>query len=174
MEYFWVSSLNLSSQLVISVSNPNVSIITTNVSNIAVLLSHNVTCFAYFMTMSHGINKKAPTIVSHQPPPPAPPLYQVLIRFVCCFTRNILWTQFGSAKIIAKIMHFQSKTNFLIQLIAGQFWFCCFVYMFFLGRFFTALLSWNYESFIFACMHRFLFGLLSNMWHNKRISCHCQ
>ena len=91
MEYFWISSLNLSSQLVISVINPNVSIITTNVSNIAVLLSHNVTCLAYFMPMSHGINEKAATIVSHQPPSP-PPFDQVSIGFVCCFIGNILST----------------------------------------------------------------------------------
>ena len=91
MEYFWISSPNVSSQLVISVSNPNVSIITTNVSNIAVLLSHNVTWFAYFMPMSHGINEKAPTIVSHQPSSPSP-FGQVLIGFVCCFIGNILST----------------------------------------------------------------------------------
>ena len=91
MEYFWISSPNVSSQLVISVSNPNVSIITTNVSNIAVLLSHNITCFSYFMPMSHGINEKSPTIVSHQPHSP-PPFDQGLIGFVCCFIGNILST----------------------------------------------------------------------------------
>ena len=145
MEYFWVCSPNLSSQLVISVSNPNVSIITTNVSNNVLqsychtmLLASHILCLWAMVSIRRLLQLFLIT-------PPPPPLYQVLIRFVCCFTRNILWTQFGSAKIMQKIMHFQSKTNFLIQLIAGQFWFCCFVYMFFLGRFFIALLSWNYE-----------------------------
>ena len=43
----------------------------------------------------------------------------------------------------ALIMYFQNKTNFFFYLIAGWFWFCCFVYMCFLGCFFTFLLSWN-------------------------------
>ena len=34
-----------------------------------VLVSHNVICFRYFMPMSHGVNKKAPTIVSLHPSP---------------------------------------------------------------------------------------------------------
>ena len=34
-----------------------------------VLVSHNVICFRYFMPMSHGVNKKAPTIVSPHPSP---------------------------------------------------------------------------------------------------------
>ena len=35
--------------------------------------------------------------------------------FVCCFTRNTLST------LLEEIMHFQRKTNFFFQLIAGQF-----------------------------------------------------
>ena len=144
MEYFWISSPNLSSQLVISVSNPNVSIITTNVSNIAVLLSHNVTCFTYFMPMSHGINEKTPTIAFHQPP--SPPFWPGFNRVCSLFYKKyFINPYFALLRLLQKITHFQSKTNFLFQLIAGQFWFCCFVYMFFLGRFFTALPSWNNE-----------------------------
>ena len=44
---------------------------------ITVLVSHNVIFFEYFMPMSHGINKKAPTMT-------------------CCFTSNNLSTFFCS------------------------------------------------------------------------------
>ena len=44
----------------------HVPIIITSISNIAVLMSHNVICFGYFMSMSH-VNKKAPTIFSLHP-----------------------------------------------------------------------------------------------------------
>ena len=40
------------------------SIIISIISNTTMLLSHNVICFGHFMPMSHGANKKAPTIVS--------------------------------------------------------------------------------------------------------------
>ena len=36
---------------------------------ITVLVSHNVIYLEYFMPMSHGVNKKAPTIVSPHPSP---------------------------------------------------------------------------------------------------------
>ena len=36
---------------------------------ITVLVSHNVIYLEYFMPMSHGVNKNAPTIVSPTPPP---------------------------------------------------------------------------------------------------------
>ena len=40
------------------------SIIITIVSNITVLVSHNVTFFGFFMPMDHGVNKKTPSSVS--------------------------------------------------------------------------------------------------------------
>ena len=36
---------------------------------ITVLVSHNVIYLEYFMPMSHGVNKKVPTIVSPTPLP---------------------------------------------------------------------------------------------------------
>ena len=36
---------------------------------ITVLVSHSVIYLEYFMPMSHGVNKKAPTIVSPTPTP---------------------------------------------------------------------------------------------------------
>ena len=55
-------------------------------------------------------------------------------------------------RLLQKIMHFQSKTNFFFQLIAGRFWFCYFVNMFFLGHFLTFLPSWNYE-YLYICIY---------------------
>ena len=39
-------------------------IIITIISNITALMSHNVISFVYFVPMSHGVSKKAPTFVS--------------------------------------------------------------------------------------------------------------
>ena len=41
-----------------------VSTISFIISNITVLVSHNAICCGYFIPMSHGVNKKAPPIVS--------------------------------------------------------------------------------------------------------------
>ena len=37
------------------------------ISNIAALVSHKVSCFGYFIPMSHGVNMKVPPIVSQHP-----------------------------------------------------------------------------------------------------------
>ena len=51
----------------LEISRNYASIIITIISNITVIVSHNVTCFGYFMPMSNGVNRKAPTIVSPTP-----------------------------------------------------------------------------------------------------------
>ena len=48
----------------LEISRNYVLIIIVIISSITVLVSENVICFAYFMSMSHGINKNAPTIVA--------------------------------------------------------------------------------------------------------------
>ena len=53
------------------------SILITIISNITVLVSHNVICFGYFFPTSHGVSKKAPPNVSPTPFPD-----QVFTRFV--------------------------------------------------------------------------------------------
>ena len=60
MDFFClVTQLNFS-----QIGRNYVSIIITIIdNNIAVLVSHNVTCFGCFISMSNGANKKAPTIV---------------------------------------------------------------------------------------------------------------
>ena len=62
------------------------SIIITMINNISVLVPHSVICFGYFMPMSYGVNKRAPTIVSPHTPSPN----QVFTGFVRCITRNTL------------------------------------------------------------------------------------
>ena len=83
--------------------------------------------------------------------PPTPP-YQVFTRFVRCFTRNTSSTFFCSDQNFAKKNTFSKKTDFFFQLIAGRFWFCCFVYMCFLECFFTVLPSWNLHNFHIICI----------------------
>ena len=73
------------------------SVVVTIISNITVLVSPNVICYGYLMPMSHGVNKKAPPVVSTIPPP-----CHVFTRFLCCFTRNTLSTFFFSDQIVAK------------------------------------------------------------------------
>ena len=111
------------------------SIIITVISNIIVLVSHNVFCLGHFMPMSYGVNEKTLPIVSL---PPfdlsrfSPSLFVVL--------QGILYQPFFVLiRLLPKIIHFQSKAISFFQLIAGRFWFCCFVYMRFLGQFFTVL-----------------------------------
>ena len=69
------------------------------------------------MPISHGVNKKALTIV----PPPLP-----LTRFsptLFVVLQEILYQPFllCSDELLQKIMHFQSKSNFVFQLIASHF-----------------------------------------------------
>ena len=91
--------------------------------------------------------------------------------FACCFTRNNLSTFLCSNQIIAKknTMHFQCKTIFSFQHIAGRFWFCCFLYICFLGCFSQFCHHKTTNSFIFAkYMYSVIFGPHQIMWRNKR------
>ena len=115
----------------LEISRNYVSIIITIIRNITVLVSHNVICLEYFITMSHSIKRRLLQLSPHPPPP-----YQIFTKFVSCFARNTLSTFFfAPIKLLKKIMHFQSKTVFFLQLIARWFWFCYFLYMSFLERF---------------------------------------
>ena len=62
------------------------SIIITTINNISLLVPRSVICFGYFMPMSYGVNKRAPTIVSPHTPSPN----QVFTGFFHCITRNTL------------------------------------------------------------------------------------
>ena len=62
------------SNLILVIGRNYLSVIIIS-SNITVLVSHNIICFGYFMPMSHGVSKKAPTIVS-------PPPNHIFTRFV--------------------------------------------------------------------------------------------
>ena len=67
------------------------------ISSITVLVSQNVICFGYFMSMSHGINKETPTVVSPHLSP-LPGFHQVYLLFF----RKYLMNLFCSDQIIAK------------------------------------------------------------------------
>ena len=74
---------------------------------------------------------------------------------------------FALITLLQNIIHFQSKINFFFQLIAGRFWFCCFVYMYFFGFDSWGAFSqfFHHEttsSCILSYLHSFLFGLSSN------------
>ena len=102
--------------------------------------------------------------------PPNPSLYQVFTRFVCCFTRN----QLSSAliRLLQKIMHFQSKRSFFFQLIAGQFWFCCFVYVFLRALFrSSSIMKLRLASHWHICIASYL-ASQQLMWHSKKIHVH--
>ena len=91
---------------------------------------------------------------------------QAFTRFVYCFTKSTLSTFFCSDQIIAKIMHFQSKTNFFFQLIANALYaFCYFVYISFHRCFFHSSAVMRLRIASFYVSHPI-------MWHSKRIYGH--
>ena len=90
------------------------------------------------------------------------------------FTRNTLSTFFCCDQILQKIMQFQSKTNFLFQLIAGQFWLCCFVYVFLRTLFYSsAIVKLRMALHLLICIASFL-SSHQIMWHKKTIYCKSQ
>ena len=123
-------------------------LIVTIINNITKLVPHNNICFGYFILWA-----KVSIRTFVQLSPPTPSLCQVLNRFVCCFRRYTL---------LRKITQFRSKTIFFIQLCAGLFWFCCFVYTCFLAYFSKFCHLETSNSLILAFMHSFLFDLSSN------------
>ena len=140
------------------------SISVTIISNVTVLVSNNVTCFEYFIPRAMVSIRR---FFRSSTPPPTRPLPLTLKRFsssfACCFTRNNLSTFLCSNQIIAKkkTMHFQCKTIFSFQHIAGRF--CCFLYICFLGCFSQFCHHKTTNSFIFAkYMYSVLFCLSSN------------
>ena len=104
-------------------------------------------------------------------PPHPPTSYQVFTRFVVL--QEILYQPFFALiRLLQKIMHFQSKTNFLILLIAGRFWFCCFVYVFLRVLFHSSAIM---KLQIALYLHIFIASYLTShqiMWHKKRINGH--
>ena len=140
------------------------SISVTIISNVTVLVSNNVICFEYFIPMSHGFNKKILSIVYPPLPPDPSPLplrgfHQVLLVVL---QEIIYQPSFALIRLLQKkTMHFQCKTIFSFQHIAGRF--CCFLYICFLGCFSQFCHHKTTNSFIFAkYMYSVLFCLSSN------------
>ena len=120
------------------------------------------------MPMSHGANKKDPAIVFHSTSLPN----QVFTRFVRCLTRNTLSTFFllWSNRLLQKLTHFKVKQISSLNVLLVSFHFAVFVYMWFLGHFFTVLQSW-----MALCLDICKISYLTShqiMWHNKRIHGH--
>ena len=109
--------------------------------------------------MSHGVNKKAHTIVSPLPP------NHVFTRFVCCFTRNTLSTFLCSdlQKLLQTIMHFQFKKIFSFKLLLVGFDMLFYVYVFL--RVFFHISCFHIRIASYLAPHQI-------MWHNKRIHGH--
>ena len=79
--------------------------------------------------------------------------------FSYCLSRN---TSFINLLLLWWIFKIKRISSFNLLLVDFNFFLCliwiyCFVYMCFLGCFFTFMLSWN--SFIFGNIHSFLFGV---------------
>ena len=102
---------------------------------------------------------------SPSPSPLLPGLFVVL--------QEILYQPFlVLTKLLQKIMHFQSKTNFFFQLIADRFWFCYSVYIFFRVLFHSSAIM---KLQIALYLHISIASYLTShqiMWHNKRINGH--
>ena len=77
----------------LEIGKNHVSIIITIISNITLLVLHNVICFA----MSHGVNKKAPPIATPHPSSLAD-FYQVCLLFYRKQSINILLLWSDSCK----------------------------------------------------------------------------
>ena len=86
------------------------SIVITIVSNIAVLVSHNIIFVEFFMPMSHGVNKKTPSSASSHLHPPArfsPGLLVVL--------QEILYQpSFAVIRLFAKVNALPKKIRFFL------------------------------------------------------------
>ena len=119
-----------------------VSIIITIVGNITVLVSHNVIFFAFSMPMGHGVNKKTPSSVS---PSSIPSTRFSLGLFIVL--EEILYQS-----LFAVIRLFPEDNAFLNEIRFFPLAHCWLVLIllfhlsvFFTGRFFTVLPSWDYQ-----------------------------
>ena len=140
------------------------SIKITIISNITVSISHNVICFRYFMPMRHGVNKKAPPVVSPTSPP-----YQVFNRFICCFTRNTLSNFFCSDLIVVRIMHFQRKTVFFSTCWRSVLILLFCVYVFLRALFYSfAIMKIRTALYLHICIASYL-ASHQIIWHNKKL-----
>ena len=123
------------------------------------LVSHSVICFAYFIPINHGVNKKVPPVVF----PHSSPYTKLLPGLFVVLQETLYQPLIALIRLMTKIMHFQSKTNFFFQRTAGRFGFCYVMRMCFLGRLLYFSFHKTTISFIFPYMNSFLFGLSSNL-----------
>ena len=131
------------------------------------LVSRNVICFAYFMPMCHGCNKKPSQIVftTHPPPHPhpLPDFHQVCVSFYKKYFINLflLWWDCCTIWFIFKVKHL------FFQLIAV-------FYMYFLRVLFHSSVNMKLRiaSYLYICVASYL-APHQIIWHNKSIPGHC-
>ena len=173
----------------------------TIISNITVLVQHNVICFGYFIPMSHGVIKKAPQPPSNKSPsvcwlfmlfrlnpppkqkggmhtmqlsfPPPPPYYQVFTWFVCCFTRSNLSMFSCSDQIIAENNAFSKKNKCLLSTYCWSVLVLLFCVYVFLRVLFhsSAIMKLRIALYLHMSITSYL-TFHQIMWHNKRINRH--
>ena len=96
--------------------------------------------FGYFMPMNWRILRWVPPMISL----PLLCFHQVCLLFYKEYFFSLLlpWSDY---------LHFQSNTIFFFQLIAGQFWFFCFLYMCFYGFFYnSSIMKLQINNLLFA------------------------
>ena len=91
--------------------------------------------FRYFMSISHGVNRKTPPSACRHLPPPIRFSPGCLLfykkHFINFFKKHFINLITFSSHLIRLSAKFSKENNFFFQLIACRFWFCCFVYVFF-------------------------------------------
>ena len=127
------------------------SIIITIVSNITVLVSHNIIFFGLFMPMSHGVNKKTlSSVFPHLHPPTrfSPGLFVVL--------QKILY-QSSVIRLFAKDSAFSKKIRFCLLAHCWSvliFLFCLYVFLRLVFLLFCHLEIMNLKLLLFFRMPR--------------------
>ena len=88
MNYFWIrnSTYLLSFFFFFEIGKNYMSIVITIVSNITVLVSHNVTFFGGYMHMSHDVNKNTPPSTSLK----ISPLPRFNQGFLWCYKKHFI------------------------------------------------------------------------------------
>ena len=145
-----------------------VTIIITTISNITVLVSHSVTCFAYFMPMSHAFNKN-----NCLSPSPSPPLLS-LTRFspvLFVVSQEMLYQSFffliWSMRILQKNV-FAKQNRFFVSTCCCSILMLLFcVYVFLRALFHSSvIMSLRIASCLHICIASYLVSHQTAIWQN--------
>ena len=119
-----------------------VSIIITIVGNITVLVSHNVIFFAFSMPMGHGVNKKTPSSVS----PTSIPSTRFSLGLFIVLEEILYQSLFAVIRLFPEDNAFLNEIRFFLLAHCWLVLILLFhLSVFFTGRFFIVLPSWDYQ-----------------------------